>query len=216
MGRNRRGNHRSNFVDLIWEERHPLSDPQDDPHLRFQPPPRGLRDSSQRFNNPLKRRQYPRNQPWINSQHANSNRPNALQKVHRVDQIFLTKSKRLKEYLVRSLNAALNQIEQWYPEANEDEMDWQHEDEILVDQPQEASYAWATPSQGGERASLKVAGHNIPRRSSFSEGLRAAGFGDGKQWNSSPKLDCRKEFFRKERIPTSDLSGPVNKDSEIV
>ncbi|KAH6720141.1 hypothetical protein BKA61DRAFT_417525, partial [Leptodontidium sp. MPI-SDFR-AT-0119] len=113
------------------DERHPPNDPRNEPHPGFQPP-RRLRDKFQRFNNPFERRQHPRNQPWSNSHHANSSRPNPLQKAHRVDQTFITKSKRLKEYLVRSLNSALNQIEQWYPEGSEDEMDWQHEEEIVV------------------------------------------------------------------------------------
>ncbi|KAG4442648.1 hypothetical protein IFR05_001904 [Cadophora sp. M221] len=206
MGRSRRGSHRANLEDLIWDERHPATDPHNEPRSRVQPP-RGPRDNSQRFHNPLERRQQPRNRPWSDSHHANSSRPNSLQKAHRVNQACVIKSKRLKEYLVRSLNAALNQIEQWYPEAGEDEMEWQHEEEVVVKQPQEAACTWATAPQGGGRASLKVAGDDVPRRISFSKGLQAIGFGDGQQWSSSDEEDCCKEVFRKGGGSTPDLSG---------
>jgi len=55
------------------------------------------------------------------------------------DDIFLSKSKRFKEFLVRSINQTLSQLYQWYPDddPNDDKMDWQHEPELAIPLPKE-------------------------------------------------------------------------------
>ncbi len=68
------------------------------------------------------------------------------------------KSKRLKDQLVRSLYQTLDKIEQWYPAPKDDEMDWQHEEEILVTQPLEVHYIWDSLCSGGESSISEESG----------------------------------------------------------
>ncbi|KAE9379588.1 hypothetical protein N431DRAFT_500115 [Stipitochalara longipes BDJ] len=58
--------------------------------------------------------------------------------------IFLQKSLRLKQNLVRTFTQALQQIEQWYPDENPDGdlMDWQPEDEFVIPQQDNIMYTY--------------------------------------------------------------------------
>ncbi|KAL2074627.1 hypothetical protein VTL71DRAFT_8405 [Oculimacula yallundae] len=156
MGRYQQWNHNTNLDNLIWKDRnHPPSERHHEPRSDFQPP-RGPRYNHERSNTEFERRQNPRNKPRNDFHHGNANRPHPMNIARCVDPGFIMRTRRLKEYLTRSLNAALIQIERWYPEDGGDEMDWQHEATILVNQPQEPIRVWAETSQSAEVISPPV------------------------------------------------------------
>jgi hypothetical protein len=78
---------------------------------------------------------------------------------------FLARSKRFKNHLLAILKAGIRQIEQWYPDEDEesstDGMDWQPECEVVIPVPSETHYVWdPTPAKDGEivwgRGTLKM------------------------------------------------------------
>jgi hypothetical protein len=58
--------------------------------------------------------------------------------------VFLQKSRRLKQSLIRAFTQALRQIEQWYPDESSDGdlMDWQPEDVFVIPQPDNTVYSY--------------------------------------------------------------------------
>lgn len=184
MGRHRRGKYRAQNEEASWENEAPWQDHhrqnhQTDERLRFQSPKARV-GNSDNFNNsnPFQRIQYPRKPLW---NHSINHHLNPLQVPRRFDHAFITKSKRLKDYLVLSLNQALNQIEQWYPETpSDDEMDWQHEEEIVVTQPQEVCYIWDFACSGGESPRNEESGQGgVPRLVSFVNATGGGNWGPG-------------------------------------
>ncbi|PBP28916.1 hypothetical protein BUE80_DR000024 [Diplocarpon rosae] len=150
----------------------------------------------------------PRNPPWIanNSHHDQT----TLQVPRRFDHAFVMKSKRLKAYLIRTLNQALVQVEQWYPDnPSDDEMDWQHEEEIVVTRPQEVCYPWDTPCSVGFYSHVENSGS--------SDWLVLPHEVNGEGFNSV-RMPCsgRSGGIRKEKLSAYDHRSTMETESEIV
>lgn len=212
MGRNRRGGKdASRFEELVWQDRY---SPIDELRPQFQTP-RGQRDNFSRFKNPFEKTQPPRSQPWPNDHHhINTGRPPPQQKSHPSDPVFLAKSMHLKQYLVRALNAALIQIEQWYPEPRADDMDWQYEEELVVPPLKEASFVWGSHLEGNRKDFPKASGADVPRGFSIAETLRVAGFRDGEQYSTG--ADYKTGFFEKESNTAWNTLVPQEMEMETV
>ncbi|EKD20865.1 uncharacterized protein L3040_000967 [Drepanopeziza brunnea f. sp. 'multigermtubi'] len=201
MARNRRGYHRPQNEEPTWQEDQPWQDrtrsnQQANQSLRFQAP---TRPRTEKFNNknPFQKCKYSRPSAWD----ANSHQDPAHLQVHgRFDHNFVTKSKKLKEYLVRSLSQALSQIEQWYPDPGDDEMDWQHEEEIVVTKPLEVCYVWGTG--GGFPNGV---GEAIPRWSPPTTVANGVGFGGNRAMCAQMR----------ESLPRENASQPKNSGASV-
>ncbi|PVH88941.1 hypothetical protein DL98DRAFT_159429 [Cadophora sp. DSE1049] len=213
MRSNRPRPHHHQVEDLIPEERFHPSRRAHEPHPRSQAPA-GRRNRSSRSNHSSERYQHPRNTTRTNSQRHNAPHSNRMQSPPHFDEEFIIKSKSLIDHLIRFFNTALIQIEHWYPDPNEDAMDWQPEEEIVIPPPKVTSYTWGPPTWGQGQSALRNAGDGIPGRFSASEGQWPAGFGAGKQWEN--REACSNDSFRTGRNCTPDLEFPLSTDSGIV
>ncbi|PBP24332.1 hypothetical protein BUE80_DR004655 [Diplocarpon rosae] len=196
MGRYRRPKFHPQNEGHSWEEDHRRQDHNRLNHQANERPrllaSRPRVDKSNTSSNPFQRTQNPRNPPWIadNTHHDQT----TLQVPRHFDHAFVTKSKRLKAYLIRTLNQALVQVEQWYPDnPSDEEMDWQHEEEIVVTQPQEVCYPWDTPCSVGFYSHVEKSGSSgwlaLPNEAN------GEGFGSGRMPCSGRSDGMRKEKF---------------------
>lgn len=131
-----------------------------------------------------------------------------------MDHIFLTKSRKLKEYLVRSLNQALNQIEQWCPDPTADEMDWQHEEEIVVPQPQDVCYVW--DAARADFHTSRSEGESSPRRRDSANEMIAADFGGKRAQCAHMREILRRENASQQRFSALNMLSSYHGDSAIV
>lgn len=203
MGRrNWRGGYRDQNNEVTWQDRFQAPAKPFDRYPPRAPQGPAAKDNSKVLNpNPFLRNQYPQYVPWSTGYHQ----INDCQVPRRFDHTFVTKSKILREYLVQSLSQALVQVHQWYPEdPSEDEMDWQHEQEIVVPQHQDVCYAWGDPQH--ECQSLE---------SSYSGRLSApkvvnGGMSEGAGLWASLGTECRRvDDLRKERCSMPELVSPT-------
>lgn len=132
MGRTGRRQNPPNDEDLISEERYHPSSRAHEPHSRSHAAQGRPRNRISRSTCPFESHQYPQNTTWTNSQSHNTASSGPMQNPPHFDQAFIIITKRLIERLVQSFNTALNQIEQRYPDLDEDAMDWQPEEEIVI------------------------------------------------------------------------------------
>lgn len=81
---------------------------------------------------------YPHNSP----QRQGNKQPRSFRRTPQNYNVFLHKSLRLKQNLVRTFTQALRQIEQWYQDEGPggDLMDWQPEDELVIPQSDNTAY----------------------------------------------------------------------------
>ena len=107
--------------------------------------PQGPRNAISNFSsdNPFQRNNRPQRPPNASTDgHDIARTPRGFD-----EKAFMLKSKHLKQHLLQSMNQNLREIQQWYPDeeenANDDEMDWQPETEILIPPPAcEIRYVW--------------------------------------------------------------------------
>ncbi|CZT49660.1 uncharacterized protein RSE6_10539 [Rhynchosporium secalis] len=131
-----------------------------------------------------------------------------LSTPHCVDQGFITKSRWLRAYLTRSLNAALSQIEQWYPDDGGDEMDWQPDSTTVFKQLPGPTCICGELSRSAGNSLPQTAGEDVLQAQCLLEETQSGGFDGG-----SPAMDCRNESFSMKRSSGfSDTVGTVSDD----
>jgi hypothetical protein len=113
------------------------------PFLHSGPPLPSI-DSNSNFgtDNPFHRHRQAQQSRPNQPRHQNHNQSRPYLPTEQNHHVFLQKSQRLKQSLIRVFTQALRQIEQWYPDEspNGDLMDWQPEDEFVIPQPDNTVY----------------------------------------------------------------------------
>jgi len=134
------------------------------PSPQFGPPSPSIDDGNSTFNrdNPFQRHPQPPQQDQPHQQWYQNDRKQPYPYTQTPQgiplYIFVQKSQRLKQNLVRAFDQALAQIEQWYPDATAggDLMEWQPENEIVIPQSDHTVYTYGLPvMQMGEHGNAE-------------------------------------------------------------